>query len=411
MSQNLKESNIASEVVETTTKSIIIELIMFFTYAFFAANWIAGSTLTPQIMGFFNLKDFTSATFISNAITIAKVIGNFMAAFVLRKLFLKRSIALGSFLIVLGNALSIFAPTYLIFVLGRFVMGLGGALHIVYFSPVVVKYFAQKDRPAVNAINSAAYTAGSLIALLIAKPIINLFKTWQKSMGFFAMINLIFLILWLIFGRNIEDDEKEKNGSQENKFTIIDAMKEKVFWALPFTYSGVLTFYLVLLNIFPISGLSIINSTKVSALIAVGGLLGTAIAVFMSKKIKKRIPVIRISGVLVTLSGFIMLNAKIGIIAVISAISVGVFMFIPMTSLMMIPQEMDDMNPGKLTAVMGLFWLVSYVIETIMFFIIGRIIDEIGYVAGLNFALVLSLTFLIGSFLLPETNKEVKNNN
>lgn len=176
MSQNLKESNIASEVVETTTKSIIIELIMFFTYAFFAANWIAGSTLTPQIMGFFNLKDFTSATFISNAITIAKVIGNFMAAFVLRKLFLKRSIALGSFL-------------------------------------------------------------------------------------------------------------------------------------------------------------------------------------------------------------------------------------------MMIPQEMDDMNPGKLTAVMGLFWLVSYVIETIMFFIIGRIIDEIGYVAGLNFALVLSLTFLIGSFLLPETNKEVKNNN
>ncbi len=75
----------------STSRAVIIEFVMFFTYAFFAVNWIAGSTLTPQIMEFFNLKTFASATFISNAITLAKIIGNFLAAGILAKLFPKKA--------------------------------------------------------------------------------------------------------------------------------------------------------------------------------------------------------------------------------------------------------------------------------------------------------------------------------
>ena len=55
----------------------LIEAIMFCTYALFAVNWIAGTTLTPEIMKYFRLDSFMSATFISNAITVAKIIGNF----------------------------------------------------------------------------------------------------------------------------------------------------------------------------------------------------------------------------------------------------------------------------------------------------------------------------------------------
>ena len=69
-----------------SSRAVIIEIIMFFTYAFFAVNWIAGSTLTPEIMNHFGLTEFASATFISNAITIAKIIGNFLAASLLNKL-------------------------------------------------------------------------------------------------------------------------------------------------------------------------------------------------------------------------------------------------------------------------------------------------------------------------------------
>ena len=52
------------EMKVSLSRAVMIEFVMFFTYAFFAVNWIAGSTLTPQIMEHFNLKTFASATFI-----------------------------------------------------------------------------------------------------------------------------------------------------------------------------------------------------------------------------------------------------------------------------------------------------------------------------------------------------------
>ena len=44
------------EMKVSLSRAVMIEFVMFFTYAFFAVNWIAGSTLTPQIMEHFNDK-------------------------------------------------------------------------------------------------------------------------------------------------------------------------------------------------------------------------------------------------------------------------------------------------------------------------------------------------------------------
>lgn len=386
-----------------TGRAIVIETIMFFTYAFFAVSWIAGSTLTPQIMEYFQLETFASATLISNAVTIAKIIGNFLAAGILAKLYPKKAIGLGSLLIVLGCAMAVIAPAYWVFILGRFIMGFGGALYVVYFSPVVIHYFSNAFRPAVNAINNVAYNVGSVIAMIIVAPIIAWLNTWQYSMAFFACISLVLFILWLVFGENFELAAKTDAAV---KYTVFDAMKEKLNWILPFTYSGLLTFYLVLLNIFPISGLCAIDSKTLSTLMAVGGIAGSLMAIWMGKRVHKRIPVIRWSGLAMTVLGALMLFTPNGIIAACSSFLIGLFMFLPVGSLMMIPQELPGMSAGKLTAVMGLFWAVSYIIETIVYFIIGFVIDGSGYMAGLLLALAASITFFAGSFLLPETGKE-----
>ena len=64
------------------------------------------------------------------------------------------------------------------------------------------------------------------------------------------------------------------------------------------------------------------------------------------------------------------------------------------------------MTPAKLTTIMGLFWALSYIIETVAYFVIGFIIDRSGYTMGLNLALIMSCTFFLGSFLLPETGRK-----
>ena len=138
---------------------------------------------------------------------------------------------------------------------------------------------------------------------------------------------------------------------------------------------------------------------------AFGGIVGTIITILLSKVYYKRLPVIRLCGFLLTAFGVLMFTTENGIVALIAAFAIGNLMFIPVTSLFMIPQELPDMTPVKLTKIMGIFWAIAYIIETIVFFIIGVIIDSSGYTAGLTVAVVFSATAFIGSFLLPETGK------
>ncbi|WP_283610380.1 MFS transporter [Faecalispora anaeroviscerum] len=390
----------------SSTRAILIEMVMFFTYAFFAVNWIAGSTLTPQIMKYFKLESFASATLISNAITIAKIIGNFMAAGILIKLFPKKAIGLGSGLIVAGSALAVLAPQYWIFILGRFCMGFGGALYVVYFSPMVIHYFTPEKRPTVNALNGVAYNVGGILAMLIVGPVIRWLETWQYSMAFFAAISGVLFLAWPVLGQDFEMNRS--SGAVAEKYTAGDALKEKFNWFLPFTYSGLLTFYIVLLNIFPISGATAINSKTLSILVAAGGVVGSILAILLAKVYFRRLPVIRWSGLAMTLFGVLMFYTSSGMLSMIAAFAIGMFMFLPITSLMTIPQELPNMTPAKLTTIMGLFWALSYVIESVAYYLIGVVIDKSGYSAGLTIALVMSATFFLGSFLLPETGRVSK---
>ena len=387
-------------------RAVLIETIMFFTYAFFAVNWIAGSTLTPQIMDYFKLKTFASATFISNAITIAKIVGNFMAAGILIKLFPKKAIGLGSGLIVAGSVLAVLAPQYWIFVLGRFFMGFGGALYVVYFSPVVIHYFAPEKRPTVNALNGVAYNVGGIIAMLIVGPVIRWLETWQYSMAFFAAVSGVLFLAWPAVGQDFELNRS--SGTVAEKYTAGDALKDKFNWFFPLTYSGLLTFYIVLLNIFPISGTTAINSKTLSTLVAFGGVAGSILAILLARVFFRRLPVIRWSGLAMTLFGVLMFHTDNGTLSMVAAFAIGVFMFLPITSLVMIPQELPNMTPAKLTTIMGLFWALSYIIESVVYYLIGVVLDKSGYSAGLTIALVMSATFFLGSFLLPETGRASK---
>ena len=395
--------NQAQAVKSTSARAGFIEAIMFFTYAFFAVSWIAGSSLTPQIMEYFKLESFASATFISNAITIAKIIGNFMAAAILAQLYPKRAIMLGSGLIVVGSLIAIFSQQYWMFILGRFIMGFGGALYVVYFSPVVLHYFKKEQLVTVNALNSVAYNVGGIMAMLMVGPVVSWLKTWQYSMGFFAIISAILFVLWPFVGQNFELNKS--SGVQQEKYTIGEALKDKFNWVFPFTYSGLLTFYIVLLNIFPISGTTVIASKTLSMLVAIGGVVGTILAIMMGKKYTKRLPVIRWCGLAMTPFGVLMFFTTSPALAVVAAVAIGIFMFLPVTSLVLIPQELPNMTPAKLTTIMGLFWAISYIIESVVYYIIGIVIDSSGYTTGLMIALVMSATFFIGSFLLPETGK------
>ncbi len=400
----------------------MVEIIMFLSYALFAVLWVAGSSFTPQIMDYFGIKTFSSATFISNAITLAKIIGNLCAASILTKLMPKKAIGLASFLIFFGSILAVFAPSFIIFTVCRFIMGFGGALLVVYFGTVVVHYFEPKERIVINGINGSSYNVGSIFAMFMITPIFTAISNmnfsllpWQSTMLLFSLVSLVLLVLWFMFSEDYAiqatKPSEAKGAAQQpaqaqEAYTFAHALKDKFNYLYPFCYSGLLSLYIVILTMYPNSKGASINPKLLSATIALSGVIGAVAGIVLAKKLTKRLPIMRISGVCMTLFAFVLFNTQNQALAIVSAVMLGFFMFLPNTSLIMLPQELPNITPAKITMIMGMFYSISYIIQSLQYYICGILIDKTGdFMTSLIFTAVFSLTFVLGSFLLPETGK------
>ena len=93
-------------------------------------------------------------------------------------------------------------------------------------------------------------------------------------------------------------------------------------------------------------------------------------------------------------------------VQIISTMILGFFVFLPIVALVTIPHELPGMTPEKITVVFSLFWSISYMIATIVLWLFGWLVDvnNGSFSAAFILISVVSCTFFIGSFFLPETN-------
>lgn len=382
----------------------IIEIVIFLTYSLFAMSWVAGSMMTKDIMSFYNIDGMAAATWMTNAITIAKIIGNLLAAWLLIKLGPKKAFACASVLIVLG-ALGAFASTYPIYVFSRLVMGFGGAFAIVYFNPIVIQYFSADERPIVNGINAAAFNMGNLLALLFTGSLLSYFQVWQNVILAISGLSLLVLIVWWLISADFSVAGGLKNNT--HTYNLSDGIKESVNWWLPIAYSGLLFCYISIFVLFPLVPSFAAEAKYLSSIMISAGMVGTIAGILAVKRLPLRIPVIRFCGLAMTIFAAIMIFTSNAYVAYISAFMAGFFMFMPMTALITLPQELPDMTPARITVIFGMFWSISYLIETGLMYIAGVISDTTGDIAmAATFAVACSSTFFLASFFLPETGKK-----
>ena len=384
----------------------LIEIVIFMTYALFAMSWVAGSMMTKDIMNFYNIDGMAAATWMNNAITIAKIIGNLAAAWFLVKLGPKKAFAFASVLIVLGS-LGAFASNYPMYVLSRLVMGFGGAFVIVYFNPIVVKYFSAEERPVVNGINAAAFNTGNLLAILFTGTLLANLATWQNVMFAISAASFTVLVIWWF----ISDDFSLGGGATKDApmatYTLKDGFKEPVNFWLPIAYSGLLFCYISIFALFPLVPTFAAEAKYLSSIMIAAGMVGTIAGIITVKRYPLRVPVIRYCGLAMTCFAALMITTSNANIAYFAAFMAGFFMFVPMTALITLPQELPNMTPARITVIFGMFWSLSYLIETVLMFFAGMLADTTGNIAiAATFAVACSSTFFLASFFLPETGEK-----
>ncbi len=382
-----------------------IETIAFVSYVLFAMAWVGGTANMDKIMAAMQIESLAKASLLSGAITIAKIVGATIAAIVALKLGIKAAFFASAILVAAG-LVSPYAANYEILLASRFVMGIGGALMVVYLNPIVLKWFNPSERPIVNGLNAVAFNVGSAIVLWFVVDINALLGGWQNSLIAFSLASAALSALWLLV--DYSDDSKEKKaGSSDGSAPVVQeygykqGLRDSFNWRLGLAYSGILALYLCLITF---SGPAGITATKY---VMGFGIIGSLAGMIYSQRFPKRIPILRWSGFGIVLATAGLLFGSSALMQNISGMALGFLFFLPIAGLVTLPQELPGMTGQRLTVIFSMFYAISYTFGTAILWVFGRVVDMNDGNFEVTFILmvIISSTFFFGSFFLPETGK------
>lgn len=385
-------------------KKYFIEFILFTSYVLFAMSWVGSAMFMKDIMQMTGMESLTQASFLSTALTFAKIIGTFIAAWTIVKFGIRNAFTVAMALMCL-SIVTPYAPSFPILLISRFLMGLGGALIIVYFNPIVYQYFEPSERAVVNGLNAIAFNVGTAIMMFGASEFVEVFGGWQAALTAVSLGSMLMLVVSLIFGKIDLNQNQTSNSSITEKYNVFDGLKDKFTWVFSLTYAGLLAFYIVLFTFYPKAG---IIQTKQVILF---GIIGAIVGMIYSNKFVKRIPILRISGFIQVVAAFgLSFAGDDQILATVFAAVLGFFMFLPMPALVTLAQERKGMTAQKVSVTFSLFWSISYLVATIVPTIFAKIVDlnSRNYHNAFIFICIVEGSFFIGSLFLRENAAAVK---
>lgn len=389
----------------------VIEAVLFLSYAAFGLSWAAAGSLLTNIMEDLSLS-LSQASFVNTCVSFAKVLGPVLAGYISYRLGLRKAFLLSSALICLG----VFAPlsySYGFLLLARFGMGLGGALMVVYFTPIIMEWFPPKERAAANGINFISVSVGMMLGLHITFPILDYFNgSWRNVLILYGVINVLLCLCWLFLGRESWAGLKnnEKAGGDKGFGRYKEAVKDKNTWKLIFAYSGTLCHYMVLITYFPAFFKTSPQfayepaALQIPAVIMFCGIPAALLGIFFSNILGLRLPILFISGLLLAPSVLGTFLISYMSLLVLFAVTTGFGMFLWRSPFFTIPQELPGSTPEKAGSMMAIFWAVSYTIAALFVWFAGIITEIYGsFIPAFFLTAVLCLSLPLGTYFIPET--------
>lgn len=389
-------------------RRFLVEGIIFITYVAFGMSWAAAGSFLKEIMAELSLN-LSQASFVSTSVSMAKILGPTLAGFVSARLGLRWAFMAASALMCLG-ILAPIAPNYGLLLLARFAMGLGGALVVVYFTPLVMQWFPRKEWVAINGLNYVSISVGMMIGLFATPPLMKAMGgSWRNTLVIYSLLSVGAALMWLLWGGEKDNSESEITKSEDpGDSEWLKALWDANTWKLTFTYCGLLSLYLVIITYFPTFYRKAFPPGSLALLapsvVMFAGIPATFAGTFLSWKSGLRIPLVRYSGIILVPATIGMFLPKNPVVILASAVALGVGMFLWRSPFFTIPQELPGVSPGKACHIMGIFWAVSYGVATFNVWLVGKLAESsVGFEAGFWVITVVSASMFIGSFLIPET--------
>lgn len=392
-------------------KGYFMMAVLWLAYVTFAMNWVAGSSLTPQITQTFfgGSVDPLISQLVNYSITTARVFANILAAVILMKLGPKKAAGVAIGLLIMG-LVAIYLPNYWAYTAARMVMAVGGSMVIVYMNPVVAHYVTNsKIKLRINAANTVAYNTGAfIVAILFTIFAKQMVANWRLTLTFFASLTLLFFIGWLWKAENFETKDSADGNAETYKYK--DALKDGFLWRYGLAFASFLTLYVLSLVSFKaiFDQYTLLNGSVTNLLISGFGILGTFAGIAIGNRGFQRKPVLIASGIIMvgTFALALVFANKIPLLSYTLIAISGFAMYIQYPIFLNLPHELKGMTPQRLTIMFGLFWALAYAGQTIATIAWSYILGSAGYTPAMIFFIAVSSIYIFMVATFPETSEK-----
>lgn len=389
-------------------KGYFMLTILWLAYVTFAMNWVAGSSLTPQIMEtfFHGPVDPVISQLVNYSITTARVFANILAAVIIMKLGPKKAAGTGIGLLIMG-LVAIYLPNYWAYTIARMVMAIGGSMVIVYMNPVVAHYISNsKEKMRINAANTVSYNVGAfVVAVLFTLFSSQMVENWRLTLTFFASLTLILFVAWIWKAEDFQT--REVTEEQAENYTYMDALKDSFLWRYGIAFASFLTLYVLSLVSFKtvFDQYTQLDGSVTNLLISGFATIGTFAGIYIANKgYPRRISLMIVGIVMVSTFSLTLLFANSNPLLAYIFVSISGFaMFTQYPIFLNLPHELKGMNPQRLTVMFGLFWALAYAGQTIATIIWSYLLGSAGYVPSMIFFIAFSSIYIFLVATFPET--------
>ena len=420
----------------TRRQGVIMFALLICAYIIFATNWVAGSNLSKQITDhYFNGEKVSPiiSEIVNYTITIARIIANLLAAYILIKLH-PRKAAIFALFCLCFSFFAIFSHNYWLYTISRMIMALGGSMIMVFINTYVAKFIPNDKKILTSAIITASYNFGAaVVAILFLVFKEHFIDDWRYTMIGFSIFSIIIFIIWLAVAKDFEPtitwkhpnyfvyklltESKEVAEDKELKeYTYADGFRDKFIYFFSLGFGGFLFLYVMPLVSLPRvvaehSHNANFKPEFMILMVTAGGIVGTLSNILITRKFDfRRKPFLIIHGVLMIVFmaiGLYVVSTNAILSYIMFALS-GFVMYSQYPVYLNYPYELPKMNSQKLTIMFGMFWAFGYVIYTLFNFIWSLILNHFGYVSSISFYLVGSVIYIIFVFAFPETRTKRK---
>lgn len=392
MSERSKIAELSTGVEVSGQVKFLISAMLFLSYVLFAVAWNWGD-LYVRSLGF----NASRTALMTNAITLAQVVGSLVAANVLLRMGPRHAFTLASGLIVAGGLVSLTDAFPLIFFI-RFVLGLGGALMVVLLSGIVARLLTGGALQVANGLNSVAFNTGLAVALsfgaqMAGNPVFAVVLA--------ATLSLVLLLLWLVAARQGLKGQTTQSATVDSSFTMRDGFREWFNWVFALSYTGLLSYYIVAFTFM---------DPETIRWVVYAGVVGALSATLVSTRVPdaNKALVVVVCGAAQVIAAASVLALADHRLAPLVGVILGIVIFFPMPFFVQLAFVRPGVTPRQIAVTFSIFWAVAYAGSVVFIQIFAWIADATGGLENgipvsnvpLVFIVFIESTFVIGTFLL-----------